>query len=78
MSREVQLPIILNRKYNIFNVPCVKNETCHKFFKNCFYECIESKENPEILLEIFKNKTFLESTSLDELMKQKTRKRGRK
>ena len=29
-------------------------------------------------LEIFKNKTSLESTSLDELMKQKTRKRGRK
>lgn len=29
-------------------------------------------------LEIFKNKTSLESTSLDELLKQKTRKRGRK
>ena len=51
--------VILNRKYNIFNVPCVKNETCHNFFKNYFYECIESKENPEILFEIFKNNMFM-------------------
>jgi hypothetical protein len=51
--------LLLNRKYNIFNVPCVKNEPCHKFFNNCFYECIESKENPEILFEILKNNMFM-------------------
>lgn len=59
MSREVQLPIILNRKYNIFNVKYIKSETSHKYLKQYFYESIESKENPEILFEIFKNNMFM-------------------
>ena len=41
MSREVQLPIILNRKYNIFNVKYIKSETSHKYLKQYFYESIE-------------------------------------
>lgn len=50
--------IILNHKYNIFNVPCVR--VSQKFlFNQCFMECIQSKENPEILFDIFKNNMFM-------------------
>lgn len=51
--------VILNRKYNIFNVKYIKSEESHKYFNECFTKCIESKTNPEILLEIFKNNMFM-------------------
>ena len=51
--------IILNRKYNIFNVKYIQSEKSYEFFKECFTQSIESKENPEKLLEIFKNNMFM-------------------
>ena len=54
-----KLPIVLNRKYNIVNVKYIKSDLSNKFFKQCFIECIESKEKPEILFEILKNNMFM-------------------
>lgn len=50
--------VILNRKYNIFNVKYIKMSEKY-LFKKCFAECIESNENSEILFDIFKNNMFM-------------------